>query len=138
MANYVSNHIYITGSKQSIVDFLNKGLKNDQVKERVSVNMSGEEIVAFNNDLEPSLSMGSYFKRPKTFDVYDTTNEMKSFYWWWESTLEKRKEKLAVGTKITYPNGEMDELMDFIRDHKQDMPDLDRETIRTTMSVRKP
>ena len=83
MANYVSNHIYITGSKQAIVDFLNKGLKNDHVKERLSMNMSGEEIVAFINGLEPSLSMGSFFPRPKTFDTYDTTNEMKSFKRWY-------------------------------------------------------
>ena len=79
MANYVSNHIYIAGSKQAIVDFLNKGLKGNKVKERVSLNMSGEEIVALMNGLEQPLSMGSYFPRPKTFDTYDTTNEMKSF-----------------------------------------------------------
>ena len=59
MANYVTNHIYINGSKQAVVDFINKGLKGNKAKERVSTEMSGEDIVALINGLEQSLSMGS-------------------------------------------------------------------------------
>ena len=128
MANYVSNHIYIAGSKQAIVDFLNKGLKNDKVKKRVSIYMSGEEIVALINGMERPLSMGSYFPCPKTFDTYDTTNGMKSFFRWWEATLEKKEIELEIGVRIDYPNGEMEKLQEFIKTHKAEIPDIDQET----------
>ena len=83
MADYVTNHIYINGSKQAIVDFLNRGLKGAKAKERLSANMSGEEMVALMNGLKQPLSMGSFFPRPKTFDTYDTTNRIKAFNEWY-------------------------------------------------------
>ena len=83
MANYVNSTVFFSGSKKTIVDFLNKGLKGNKERARISVVSSGEEIVAFLNGMERPLSMGSYFPRPKTFDYYDTTNNVKDFADWY-------------------------------------------------------
>lgn len=37
----ITNIIFIKGSKQSIVDFINRGLEGSRVKKRVSDSMSG-------------------------------------------------------------------------------------------------
>ena len=40
----ITNIIFIKGSKQSIVDFINRGLKGSKAKNHVSESMSGAEI----------------------------------------------------------------------------------------------
>ncbi len=85
MANYVYNHIFITGSKQAVVNFLNRGLKGSKCPERVSVRMTGEQIVAVVNGLQDKcIAMDSYLPRPKTFNDWDTTNPMKDFMEWYK------------------------------------------------------
>ena len=79
----ISNIIFIKGSKQSIVDFINRGLEGSRVKKRVSDSMSGAEIVNRLNDHGYPFSMTSYIPMPRTYLTYDTTNTVKDFYSWY-------------------------------------------------------
>ena len=79
----ISNFIFIKGSKQSIVDFINRGLEGSRVKKRVSDSMSGAEIVNRLNDHGYPISMTSYIPMPRTYLTYDTTNTVKDFYSWY-------------------------------------------------------
>lgn len=40
----MTNIVFIKGAKQSIVDFINRGLKGCKSKVRISADMSGEQI----------------------------------------------------------------------------------------------
>ena len=83
MANYVYNTFFIKGTKQSVADLLNLGLKRTKTGNRVSAQMSGEEMVSLLNGMERSLQFSSFIPRPKTYDEYDTTNPMKDFIGWY-------------------------------------------------------
>lgn len=82
MANYVYNTFFIKGTKQSVADLLNLGLKRTKTGNRVSAHMSGEEMVSLLNGMERSLQFSSFIPRPKTYDEYDTTNQMLDFVSW--------------------------------------------------------
>lgn len=82
MANYVYNTFFIKGTKQSVADLLNLGLKRTKTGKRVSAQMSGEEMVSLLNGMERSLQFSSFIPRPKTYDEYDTTNRMLDFVSW--------------------------------------------------------
>ncbi len=83
MANYINNTFFIKGTKQAVVDLLNLGLKRTKTGKRISIQMSGEEMVSFLNGMERCLQFSSFIPRPKTFDVYDTTNSMMDFVYWY-------------------------------------------------------
>lgn len=85
MANYVYNTFFIKGTKQSVADLLNLGLKRTKTGNRVSAQMSGEEMVSLLNGMERSLKFSSFIPRPKTYDEYDTTNRMRDFVGWYAS-----------------------------------------------------
>lgn len=82
MANYVYNTFFIKGTKQSVADLLNLGLKRTKTGNRVSAQMSGEEMVSLLNGMERSLQFSSFIPRPKTYNEYDTTNRMLDFVSW--------------------------------------------------------
>ena len=52
MADPLYSEIFFKGKKQAVVDFLNRGLPGSAVAERVSAEMSGEQIVKLLNGLE--------------------------------------------------------------------------------------
>ena len=85
MAEYSDTTLYIKGSKKAVVGFLNRGLKGNKSKDRIYLRKTGEEIVALMNELEKPLQMGSYLPRPKTFDTWDTTNNLRDFYQWYRN-----------------------------------------------------
>lgn len=60
MANFVFNHIFIKGTKQSIVDFINRGLKGCNSKVRISADLSGEQIADRLNGHGCPITMQSY------------------------------------------------------------------------------
>ena len=51
MANYVYNTFFIKGTKQAVADLLNLGLKRTKTGNRVSAQMSGEEMVSLLNGM---------------------------------------------------------------------------------------
>lgn len=85
MANYIDSTVFINGSKRAIVNFINKGLKNNKLSLRVSTRMPGEQIASLLADLdrEHCLATFSFLPHPKTFDHWDTTNKMISFREWY-------------------------------------------------------
>ena len=67
MADPLYSEIFFKGKKHAVVDFLNRGLKG----ERVSVQMSGEQIVDLLNGFEGSgIGMESYIPLPE-IDIHD-------------------------------------------------------------------
>lgn len=82
MANYIYNTFFIKGTKQAVADLLNLGLKRTKTGNRVSAQMSGEEMVSLLNGMEQCLQFSSFIPRPKTYDEYDTTNRMLDFVSW--------------------------------------------------------
>lgn len=107
MANYVDSTVFINGSKRAIVDFLNKGLKNNKLSLRVSTRMPGEQIASLLADLdrEHCLATFSFLPHPRTFDHWDTTNKMLSFSAWY---------------------GKNDEIYDFMLAHPSDFQPVEK------------
>jgi len=116
MANYVDSTVFINGSKRAIVDFLNKGLKNNKQSLRVSCRMSGEHIAALLSDLDRAqcLATFSFFPKPKTFEHWDTTNEMLSFREWYKNGCTADKQ----------PPGDMKAFMDSYRAKEKEIYDF--------------
>jgi len=109
----ITNIIFIKGSKQTIVDFINRGLKGSKVKKRVSESMSGAEIVNRLNSYGYPIAMTSYIPMPKTYLTYDTTNSVKSFYSWY---VEGMGPDDTIDSYISHARQK--ELDDFIDSHK--------------------
>ena len=109
----ISNFIFIKGSKQSIVDFINRGLEGSRVKKRVSDSLSGAEIVNRLNDHGYPISMTSYIPMPRTYLTYDTTNAVKSFYSWY---VEGMGPYDMIDSRISHARQK--EVDDFIDAHK--------------------
>jgi hypothetical protein len=66
MADPLYSEIFFKGKKQAVVDFLNRGLSGAVLTERVSVQMSGEQIVDLLNGLkENGIGMESYVPLPE-------------------------------------------------------------------------
>ena len=80
----MTNIIFIKGTKQSIVDFINRGLKGCNSKVRVSADMSGGQIADCLNGHGCPIAMRSYLPMPATFYNYDTTAGMFWFCEWYE------------------------------------------------------
>ena len=83
MAEYADCTVCIKGSKDAVVGFLNRGLRARGAKVHATLRMTGGEIVNLLNGLEKPLQMGSYLKRPKTFDTWDTANDLLDIYQWY-------------------------------------------------------
>ena len=84
MSYYSYKNIYITGTKRAVVDFVNRGLKGSKCTERVSVRMTGEQIVDVVNGLKDKhIEMDSYLPSPRTFLKLPTYNPMKDFTDWY-------------------------------------------------------
>ena len=109
----ITNIIFIKGSKQSVVDFINRGLKGSKVRNRVSELMSGAEIVNRLNGHGYPISMTSYIPMPRTYLTYDTTNSVKSFYSWY---VEGMGPYDMIDSCISHARQK--ELDDFIDSHK--------------------
>ena len=80
----ISNIIFIKGSKQSIVDFINRGLKGCKSKVRISADMSGEQISDRLNGHGCPITMHAYLPMPATFFHYHTTEGPLSFGLWYQ------------------------------------------------------
>ena len=119
MANYVYNTFFIKGTKQSVADLLNLGLKRTKTGNRVSAQMSGEEMVSLLNGMERSLQFSSFIPRPKTYDEYDTTNRMLDFVSWhargWTDSDKDDTD--------TYPK-RMAEINEYIETHPELFPPI--------------
>ena len=109
----ITNIIFIKGSKQSVVDFINRGLKGSKVRNRVSELMSGAEIVNRLNGHGYPISMTSYIPMPRTYLTYDTTNTVKDFYSWYVEGMEPYD---TIDSSISHARQK--ELDDFIDSHK--------------------
>lgn len=109
----ITNIIFIKGSKQSVVDFINRGLKGSKVRNRVSELMSGAEIVNRLNSYGYPISMTSYIPMPRTYLTYDTTNTVKDFYSWY---VEGMGPYDTIDSRISHARQK--ELDDFIDSHK--------------------
>ena len=120
MANYVYNTFFIKGTKQSVADLLNLGLKRTKTGNRVSAQMSGEELVSLLNGMERSLQFSSFIPRPKTYDEYDTTNRMLDFVSWhargWTDSDKDDTD--------TYPK-RMAEINEYIETHPELFPPIE-------------
>ena len=79
----MTNIVFIKGAKQSVVDFINRGLKGCKSKVRISADMSGEQIADRLNGHDCPIDMNSYLPIPATFIHYDTTNGPESFCEWY-------------------------------------------------------
>ena len=77
MANYVYNTFFIKGTKQSVADLLNLGLKRTKTGNRVSAQMSGEEMVSLLNGMEQRFQFSSFIPRPKTYGVFVNAERQK-------------------------------------------------------------
>lgn len=122
MANDIWNKIFVKGTKQSVVDFLNRGLKGNKAKERVSLKMTGEEIASFLNGLECPLMMESYFPMPKTFSEWDTTNNVKGFFDWYADGCVANQ---IIDEKLSKKRQK--EVEDYMNAHPEAFPQKDED-----------
>lgn len=118
MANYIDSTVFINGSKRAIVDFINKGLKNNKLSLRVSTRMSGEQIASLLADLdrEHCLATFSFLPYPKTFDHWDTTNETLCFACWYENGCQAESKHVDVNLY----SKRSQEIRDFMLAHPED------------------
>lgn len=108
----IYSHILISGSKEAVVNFINRGLKGCNVKSRVSESMSGSEIVNYLNRQRYSISMTSYIPMPRTYFKYDTTNTVKCLSSWY---IEGIKPYDMIDSNSA--DARQKELEDFISSH---------------------
>ena len=80
----MTNIVFIKGAKQSIVDFINRGLKGCKSKVRISADMTGEQIADRLNGHGCPITMHAYLPMPATFFHYDTTEGPLSFGLWYQ------------------------------------------------------
>lgn len=81
MADYVFSEVFFKGQKQAVVDFLNRGLSGAALAERVSAQMSGEQIVDLLNGLKgDKIGMDSYVPLPE-IDVHDAAQLKEGIAW---------------------------------------------------------
>ncbi len=121
MANYVYNTFFIKGTKQSVADLLNLGLKRAKTGKRVSAQMSGEEMVSLLNGMEQCLQFSSFIPRPKTYDEYDTTNRMLDFVGWYA----RKWTESGKDDTDTYPK-RMAEINEYIESHPELFPPIEQ------------
>ena len=110
MADYTETTLYIKGSNKAVADFLNRGLKGNKSKDRIPFRKNGKEIVELLNGLEKPLQMGSYLPRPKTFDTWDTTNNLRDFYQWYRNGCVRHSDHEILKERVK-------EIEDFMLAH---------------------
>jgi hypothetical protein len=113
MAEYSDTTLIVKGSKKAVVGFLNRGLKGNKSKGRIPVRKTGEEIVALLNGLEKPMQMGSYLPRPKTFDTWDTTNDLNDLYQWYLRGCVRHSDSEILDQRVS-------EIQDFMEAHPAD------------------
>lgn len=113
MAEYSDTTLYIKGSKKAVVGFLNRGLKSNKSKGRIPVRKIGEEIIELLNGSEKPLQMGSYLPRPKTFDTWDTTNNLNDLYQWYIRGCVRHSDSEILDQRVS-------EIQDFMEAHPAD------------------
>lgn len=129
MANYIDSTVFINGSKKAIVDFLNKGLKNNKLSLRVSTRMPGEQIASLLADLDRKhcLATFSFLPHPKTFDHWDTTNKMVSFLEWYKNRCEDKSRDIEDARATYFARDK--EIYDFMIAHPNDFQPITHEEI---------
>ena len=80
----MTNIVFIKGAKQSVVDFINRGLKGCNSKVRISADMSGEQIADRLNGHGCPITMHAYLPMPVTFLHYDIVNGPSCFSEWYQ------------------------------------------------------
>ena len=110
MADYTETTLYIKGSNKAVADFLNRGLKGNKSKDRIPFRKNGKEVVELLNGLEKPLQMGSYLPRPKTFDTWDTTNNLRDFYQWYRNGCVRHSDHEILKERVK-------EIEDFMLAH---------------------
>lgn len=80
----MTNIVFIKGAKQSVVDFINRGLKGCKSKVRIPLDMTGEQIADRLNGHGCPITMHSYLPMPVTFLHYDTVNGPACFSEWYQ------------------------------------------------------
>lgn len=111
----MTNIIFIKGSKQSIVDFVNRGLNGCNSKVRISANMSGEQIADRLTDHGCPISMHSYLPIPATFCNYDTTAGMFCFSEWYEYGCQNNADEYNPDAR----ERRWQELYDYLKAHPE-------------------
>ena len=112
---YMTNVIFIKGLKQSIVDFINRGLKGCDSKVRISADMSGEQIADRLNGHGCPITMHSYLPIPATFSNYDTTAGMMCFSEWYACGCRNR----AYGHDPELAHARWQEIHDYLQTHPE-------------------
>ena len=120
MADYAETTLFIKGSKKAVAGFLNRGLRARKSDRRVTLRMTGGEIVELLNGLEKPLQMGSYLPRPKTFDIWDTTNKMYDLYYWYVHGCVRHFEHRWMDERV-------DEIEEFMEAHPSDFQKVPQE-----------
>lgn len=104
MPNWSYNYISVKGSKEQVVNWLNMGLKNHHTKIRVKKEMSIDEIKEKISALKRELTLDNFNPMPQTFQDWDTTNSMETYYSWlmggWNN--EYKKYSPHLDNKETY------------------------------------
>lgn len=80
MPNWSYNTISVRGEKAQVINWLNKGLKQEKCKTLLTIDMSIEKIKEICSGAK--LSLDSFNPMPKTFTDWDTTNQMKCYIDW--------------------------------------------------------
>ena len=111
----MTNIIFIKGTKQSIVDFINCGLKGCNSKVRMSADMSGGQIADRLNGHGWPLAMRSYLPMPATFCNYDTTEGMMCFCEWYEYGC--RNNAYNYDPELTHARWQ--EIYDYLKAHPE-------------------
>ena len=79
----MTNIVFIKGAKQSVVDFINRGLKGCKSKVRIPPDMTGEQIAYRLNGHGCPITMHAYLPMPVTFLHYDIVNGPSCFSEWY-------------------------------------------------------
>ena len=89
MPNWSYNTISVKGEKAQVIDWLNKGLKQEKCKTLLTTDMPIEKIKEICKGAE--LSLDSFNPMPKTFKDWDTTNDIRNYDFWLQDIIRKTK-----------------------------------------------
>ena len=104
----------INGSKEDIVNLLNKAFKHDKVSKRLSAQMTGKKIAS----LTYCLTASSFIPRPKTFDNWDTANSVNSFFDWYRHGCKNRQPSRTKASMGLFEKRH-DEIYNYIITHPE-------------------
>lgn len=89
MPNWSYNTISVRGEKAQVINWLNKGLKQEKCKTLLTTDMPLEKIKEICEGAR--LSLDSFNPMPKTFKDWDTTNSLQKYDWWLQSIMREKK-----------------------------------------------